>query len=132
MDSFILREIKWKKKEKEKTEQGSVHFIIKVLGATTKIDKEAFVVNNQLPLRSAGAFKLFKIGETLSPNTTIPLSDSEYTIDFGWDNPKFEFEIGLAAFNDKLNLIDYVYHFRPSGLNYAIKYSGDDILIINK
>ena len=78
-------------------------------------------------MHSAETFKPFKIGETLSPNTTIPLSDSEYTIDFGWDNPKFEFEIGLAAFNDKLNLIDYVYHFRPSGLNYANKHSGNDV-----
>ena len=60
-------------------------------------------------------------------NTTIVLTDSEYTIDFGWDKSKFEFETGLAALKNELIKVDYVYHFKPSGLKNAIKHSGGDV-----
>ena len=60
-------------------------------------------------------------------NTTIVLTDSELIIDFGWDKPNFEFETGLIAFNYKLNLVDYVCRFRPSGLKDAIRHSGNDV-----
>ena len=116
-----------KTKEKEATMQSSVHVIIKVLGTLTKNDKEALIVDTQLPLHFAKTFKPFKTGDPLPQNTTIALTDSEYTIDFGWDKPNFEFETGFVAFDLELKFLDKVYYFRPSCFDNAIKHSGEDV-----
>ena len=107
--------------------QSSAHVIIKVLGALDINDKEDLIVDNQLPLYLVKTFKPFKTGDPLPQNTTIALTDSEYTIDFGWDKPKFEFEAGLVAIDLKLKFVDKVYYFRPSCFDDAIKHSGDDV-----
>ena len=125
--NISIEKLDEKTKEKKITIQGSVLVIIKVLGALTKNDKEVSIVNDQLPLHFAKTFKPFKTGDPLPQNTTIVLTDSEYTIDFGWDKSKFEFETGLAAFKNELIKVDYVYHFKPSGLKNAIKHSGGDV-----
>ena len=116
-----------KTKEKEVTKKGSVHIMIRVLGFSNDIKEEPFTIIDPLPLHITKTFKPHKVGDNLKKNTSIILSDSYINIEFGWDKPKkekFEFETSLVAFDKEASWEEYVYYYKTSGLNDAIKHSG--------